>query len=85
MRFKAYATIKNFAPAIERSKEADLPSDESTDVSSDNATKLAETRNLMAIACLTASFQDDGLLNMVEQSMTRDWPFGLAYIVVDCC
>ena len=38
---------------------------------------------MIAIACLTASFQDDGLLNMVEQSMTSDWPSGLAYVVID--
>jgi hypothetical protein len=38
---------------------------------------------MMANACLTASFQDDRWLNMVEQSMTSDWPSGLAYVVVD--
>jgi gag-polypeptide of LTR copia-type len=83
MRFKAYATIKNFAPAIDRTKEADLPDTEATDVSSDKSKKAARDRNMMAIACLTASFQDDGLLNMIEQSMTMDWPSGLAYVVVD--
>ena len=83
MRFKAYATIKNFALAIDRTQEADLPSTETDDVSSDKPKKAARDRNMMAIACLTASFQDDGLLNMVEQSMTSDWPSGLAYVVID--
>jgi hypothetical protein len=83
MRFKAYATIKNFAAAIERTKETELPATEVTDVSSDMPKKSARDRNMMAIACLTASFQDDGLLNMVEQSMTSDWPSGLACVVVD--
>jgi hypothetical protein len=36
-----------------------LPDDEATDVGSDKAEKLAIARNMMAIACLTASFQDD--------------------------
>jgi hypothetical protein len=39
--------------------------------------------NLMAISCLTMAFQDDALLNMIEQSETADWPSGLAYLVVD--
>jgi hypothetical protein len=34
-------------------------------------------------AFATAAFQDDGLLNMIEQSMTAKWPSGLAYDVVD--
>jgi hypothetical protein len=83
MRFKAFATIKGFSPSIQRTKEAELPNDESTDVSSDVPKQNAKNRNLMAIACLTAAFQDDGLLNMIEQSMISTWPSGLAYVVVD--
>jgi hypothetical protein len=83
MRFKAYATIKNFAAAIERTQEADFPATEAIDVTSDAPQRGARNRNMMAIACLTASLQDDGLLNMVEQSMTSDWPSGLACMVVD--
>jgi hypothetical protein len=83
MRFRAYATIKNFASAIERTKETDLPATEATDVSSDKPKKSARDRNVMAVACLTASFQDDGLLNIVEQSMTSDWPSGLACVIID--
>jgi hypothetical protein len=37
----------------------------------------------MAISCLTMAFQDDALLNILEQSETADWPSGLAYVVVD--
>jgi hypothetical protein len=83
MRFKAFATIKSFGPAIQRTKEAELPADESTNVSSDKPKQAAKNRNLMAIACLTAAFQDDGLLNLIEGSMTQQWPSGLAYLVVD--
>jgi hypothetical protein len=78
MRFKSYAPIKNFAPAIERTKETELPATEATDVSTDKPRKVARDRNMMAIRCLTASIQDDGLLIMVEQSMTSVWPSGLA-------
>jgi hypothetical protein len=63
--------------------EKDLPADEATDVSSDKTKKAARDRNLMAISCLTMAFQDDALLNMIEQSETSDWPSGLAYRVVD--
>jgi gag-polypeptide of LTR copia-type/Zinc knuckle len=83
IRFRAYATIKNFASAIERTKETDLPATETTDVSSDKPKKSARDRNMMAVACLTATFQDDGLLNIVEQSMTGDWPSGLACVIID--
>jgi hypothetical protein len=29
------------------------------------------------------AFQDDALLNILEQSETADWPTGLVYVVVD--
>jgi hypothetical protein len=83
MKFKSFATIKNFAQAIQRTAEADLPATEATDVSSDNQKRLARQRNLMAISCLTMAFSDDALLNIVEQSETADWPSGLAHIVID--
>jgi hypothetical protein len=72
MRFKAYATIKNFSLAIPRTKEADLPDREDEDVTSDNKKRLAKQRNLMAISCLTMAFQDDALLNILEQSETAE-------------
>jgi DNA-directed RNA polymerase subunit M/transcription elongation factor TFIIS len=83
MRFKSYATIKKFSQAIQRVAEKDLPADEATDVSSDQMKTAARNRNFMAISCLTMAFQDDALLNMIEQSETADWPSGLAYLVVD--
>jgi hypothetical protein len=43
----------------------DLPKDETTGVSTDKPKKLAKDRNLIAIACLTADFQDNGLLNLI--------------------
>jgi hypothetical protein len=83
MRFKAFATIKKFAAAIERVPEKELPTDEATDVSTDKPKQMARDRNLMAIACMTAAFHDDGLLNLIEAAMTTQWPSGLAYKVVD--
>jgi hypothetical protein len=83
MKIKSYATITNFAQAIQRTAKADLPPTEDADVSSDNKKRLARQRNLMAISCLTMAFSDDALLNMVEQSETSDWPSGLAYTIFD--
>jgi hypothetical protein len=60
-----------------------FPTTEATDVSSDQLMKAARDRNMMAVAYLTTSFQDDGLLNMVEQSTTTNWPSGLACVVID--
>jgi hypothetical protein len=45
--------------------------------------KAALERNMMAISCLTMAFQDDALLDMIEQSETSDLPSGLAYHVVE--
>jgi hypothetical protein len=83
MRFKSYATIKNFSQAIQRTAEADLPTKEDMDVSQDKPMKAARDRNLMAISCLTMAFQDDALVNIIELSETADWPSGLAYKVID--
>jgi hypothetical protein len=80
---KSYATIKNFSLVIQRVAETGLPDTEATDVSSDKLKKAARGGNLMAISCLSMAFQDDALLNMIEQSETTDWPSGLAYLVVD--
>jgi hypothetical protein len=42
MRFKTFATVKNLGPAIRRTKEADLPTDESTDASSEKPEQFAK-------------------------------------------
>jgi hypothetical protein len=83
MRFKAFATIKKFSLAIQRTQEPDLPAREDDDVSSDDKKRLAKQRNLLAISCLTMAFQNDALLNILEQSETAAWPSGLACVVVD--
>jgi hypothetical protein len=43
MRFKSYATIKNFSQAIQRTAETDLPTTDDTDVSQDKPKKAART------------------------------------------
>jgi hypothetical protein len=59
MRFKSYATIKNFSLAIRSVAKMGLPATEATDVSSDKPKKAARDRNMMAISCHTMAFQDD--------------------------
>jgi hypothetical protein len=83
MRFKAYATLKNFSQAIQRTAKTEFPQTEDMDVSSDILKRAARERNLMAISWLTTSFQDDALLNMIEQSETADWPSCLPYRMID--
>jgi hypothetical protein len=82
MRFKSYATFKNFSQAIQRTAETDLPATEATDVTSDKLNKAFRERNIMAISCLTMAFQDGALLNMIEQSETSDLQSDLVYWVV---
>jgi hypothetical protein len=56
MRFKAFATIKSFEPAIQRTKEAELPADESTDVSSDKQKQAANNPNGSGIGIEISAF-----------------------------
>lgn len=85
MRFKAYAQVYKFVQALQ--KEDDLPATESTEIDESSATgkkqAMAKKRNALAMACFTMSFTSDGLLGMINESMTSEWPSGLAYLVVE--
>ena len=42
----------------------------------------AKHRNALAMANFTMAFETDGLLGMIYKAMSKDWPGGLAYMVV---
>jgi hypothetical protein len=66
MRFKSYATTKNFSQAIQRVAETDLPDKGATDVSTDQVKK---AENLMAVSWLTMAFQDDALCRAIHRTL----------------
>jgi hypothetical protein len=43
---------------------------------------LAKRKNEMAISSFTMSFTREGIMRLISQSKTKEWPDGLAYLVV---
>jgi hypothetical protein len=85
-RFKAFAAMKEFLPAIQAVQESDMPNDEGqaldASVAAEALQLAAKKRNGKAMAALTMAFTSPKLMMMVTKACTVDWPGGLAYLVV---
>jgi hypothetical protein len=85
-KFRAFATAKGFVEAL-LGKEADLPAtqDEKLDENKDDdKPKIkARTRNNLAMAYLLQAFKAQADISLAYETMTDDWPGGLAYEVVE--
>lgn len=81
-RFKAFAGVKRFAPAITTTAEVDLPATEAA-ANQTNEQKSAVDCNLRAMASITMAFQTEGLMSLIYKSESTDWPSGKAHIVID--
>jgi hypothetical protein len=85
-KFKAFAVFSGFAEAIQESIDPNMP--ESQDSSINYRTEegrrqgLAKQKNNIAISCFTMAFSKEGVMGMVSRSVTREWPEGLACLVV---
>lgn len=84
MRFKAYAGVKGFIPAIQDVMETDMPMDESTplDPNTDTREIAAKKRNALAVASFTMAFTTAALMMLVHRACDANWPGGLAYKIV---
>ena len=86
-RFKAYAAVKRFSQAIQRTADPNLPDTEGAVIDTTTAAGRAQTvaleRNMLAIASLTMAFQTEGLINLMMKAESTDWPSGRAHLVVD--
>lgn len=87
IKFKAYAVVKGFLPALQEGGEKDMPPNEEKDLDlADDAEKkhlAAKKRNAMAVASLTMSFNTESLITYAtRKSCTEEWPGGLAYLIV---
>eukprot|EP00977_Amphora_coffeiformis_P019679 scaffold7386_cov160-Amphora_coffeaeformis.AAC.9 len=86
MRFKAYAAVKGFLPALQDGGEGYMPPDEATVLDpSDPDEKLmieAKKRNAVAVASLTMAFTTQALMKHVNKACDEDWPSGLAHKIV---
>ena len=78
MRFKAYASMKEFLPALQTGGEMDLPQDESTvlDPQIDQQAIAAKKRNGMAMAALTMTFTTPSAMVLVHKATSSEWPGG---------
>jgi hypothetical protein len=68
-RFKAYAAVKRFSQAIQRTADPNLPDTEGATIDATTANGRVQTvaleRNMLAIASLTMAFQTEGLINLM--------------------
>eukprot|EP00567_Pseudictyota_dubia_P000197 CAMPEP_0197464978 /NCGR_PEP_ID=MMETSP1175-20131217/64306_1 /TAXON_ID=1003142 /ORGANISM="Triceratium dubium, Strain CCMP147" /LENGTH=131 /DNA_ID=CAMNT_0043000981 /DNA_START=172 /DNA_END=567 /DNA_ORIENTATION=+ len=85
-RFKAYAAVHGFSPALADGGETDLPNNESDVISESTSdgkkAAAAKKRNAIAMANLTLAFTTESAMNWVYKAMTSAWPTGLAHRVI---
>ena len=80
-KFRAFATAKGFVNAL-KGREADLPATE--DEATTNESKIkAKLRNSLAMAYLVNSFKSSADLSLAYETMSDEWPGGLAFEVME--
>ena len=72
MRFKAYASVKGFLPAIQVGGEQELPQSEGTPLDpndpADEPAIEAKKQNALAVASFTMAFTTHSLMMLVHQA-----------------
>jgi len=85
-KFRAFATAKGFVGAL-MGRETQLPARESTVLDETNdADKLrikAKQNNSLAMAYLLSAFKAEADISLAYETMTDEWPGGLAYKVIE--
>ena len=85
-KFRAFATAKGVIPSL-LGKESDLPTSEAEvlneNLTSDKKKIKARERNSLAMAYLLTAFKSAADVSLAYETMSNDWPGGLAYEVVN--
>ena len=85
-KFRAFGMAKGFINSL-LGQEANLPDIEATvlnkSVDADKPKIKAKERNCLAMAYLLNAFKAEADVSLAYETMTDDWPGGLAYKVVD--
>jgi hypothetical protein len=85
-KFKAFATLNGFSEAIQTEPNPDMPKKytDSIDISTEDGKRQygAKRMNDMAISSLTVAFNKEGIMRLFSKAKTKEWPEGLAYLVV---
>ena len=86
-RFSAYAAVYQFSQALSKEGDVDMPTsdDEAFDVTTPTGKKIlkAKKRNQVAMASFCMAFTTEGVMQVIYKSYTKEWPSGLAKIVVE--
>ena len=80
-KFKAVASIKGFAEALEPGFESRLPEKENDNLSDSDEDKEKvknKIKNALAVHFLTVSFKNEEQLRYTEDARTSDWPSAIA-------
>ena len=85
IQFKAYAAVYGFSKALESGFKSSLSGNKSDAlvVGTDDAKILAKKKNMIAMASLTASFTQERDFAIAYKAKTKEWPSGLAYLVME--
>ena len=82
----AFAGVVGFSAALKPTKLTNLPDEEHKEIDEtvDDGKKAKRALNIhnMAMAMLSLSFDSEKLINIINKSRTKEWPGGLAHVVV---
>ena len=82
-RFKAYGKVNQFGQCLKAEAETDLPNEDTDAAADSDPKKAARKRNGKAVLAFTLAFKTDGLMGIIIDSETTDYPDGLAWKIID--
>jgi hypothetical protein len=85
-KFQAFAYLAGFSEAIKEERDSDLPETYKTPIDTESQEgrrmMIAKKQNEAAMSCFTMAFVKEGVMGLVSRAITKEWPGGLAYLVV---
>jgi Reverse transcriptase (RNA-dependent DNA polymerase)/Zinc knuckle len=85
-KFTAFAAINGLSEVIRSDPSPYLPESCFADIDSsdDDGKRRFQTKKLndLAMSCFTMAFMKEGIMRLVSKAKTKEWPDGLAYLVV---
>jgi hypothetical protein len=82
LRFQAFSKAYKFRSAIDDKKESDLPDKEEPQSGDTKEQEAARERNSTAVYYLTLAFECGESMKFIYKGFTKDYPNGLAYLVI---
>ena len=85
-KFRAFANLNGFVEAVRDEPNPDMPQswDAKIDTSTEEGKKqlVAKRMNDLAMSGFTMAFSRDGIMRLVSKAKTKEWPYGLAHLVI---